>query len=120
MRRARAGSRTRSAHPTWDTQNWASRKIYKKRIKRKMKIRRFQEFNEDAATKAGEFKKKFSSPLYVSQDWEGFWEKQMRDKDPKEFNDKAEDLGWDFSEAYSNWEQDHDDDKFWEACNKII
>jgi len=84
-----------------------------------MKIRRFQEFNEDAA-KAGEFKKKFSSPLYVSQDWEGFWEKQMRDKDPKEFNDKAEDLGWDFSEAYSNWEQDHDDDKFWEACNKII
>lgn len=84
-------------------------------------IKKFSDFIKEAdADKDADFKVKFSSPLYVQVQWPDFWEKQMQDRGPKEFNDKAKELGWDFSDAFNDWQDGKDDDQFWDAVNKII
>jgi hypothetical protein len=52
------------------------------------------------------FKAWFESPLYVTELWSSFWEEQMQYGTPKEFIEKAHELGnYDFDSYYDDWKK---------------
>jgi hypothetical protein len=79
------------------------------------------EFPTDApATKEPEkheepkgFKATFESPLYVTEQWASFWEKLMQYGTPKEFMEKARELGneGDFQTYYEEWKNSEENDE---------